>query len=238
MNIRKPRQAGFVSSVFKPAWDYNLETLKPNVVLPTLNLFRGINTPLPRQALVKDHNNVSHTERLGLIAPVGSNNFTITALGKALLENEISFEEVVQQYLPLYHLTDENTGSTVYPYKAIAFCLDQVGTIRKVDFMFGIFPLMDTSLPRISEAADVIRDLQNNYPDHLFNNRSMSIAEKTSLLEELNNHFGTTYVYEDLWTASTAVSNRFNYFMNHLSVYLVLNRQQGAFRAFRFSDLM
>jgi hypothetical protein len=237
LNIRKPRQAGFVNPLFKPAWDYNLESLEPNVVLPTLNLFSGTNGPLLRRDLQMSHNNVSHTERLGLITLEGS-GFTLTQLGEELLDNETSFEEVVRQYLPFYHLTDENTGSTIYPYKAVAYCLDQIGTIRKVDFMFGIFTLTDTSHTSLTRAAEVIRDLQHNYPDHFFNNRSLTIAEKTSLLDELNNHFGTTYVYEDLWTAATTVSNRFNYFMNHLSVYLVLSRQQRSFRAFRFSDLM
>lgn len=236
MNIHRPRQSGFTSS-FKPAWDYNLESLKMNVVLPTLNFFVGNVRSLPRQTLQISHNNISHTERMGLITLEG-NNVAITDLGKSLLDNTTSFEEVVQQYLPEYRLFDEITGSAIYPYKAIAYCLDQIESIRKIDFMFGLYSLTDTSQQSISDAADIIRDLQHHYPDHLLNDRSLTIAEKNSILDDLNSHYGTTYVYRDLWTASTTVTNRFNYFMNHLSVYLVLNRQERAFRAFRFSDLM
>lgn len=232
----RPRQSGF-KIAFKPAWDYNTQSLENNIIRPTINLFSDPHAQLSKEDLKFSHNNLSHTERLGLIT-IHSDTVELTELGRELFRNNISFQHVLQQYLAVYSVFNEQSGKYLFPYRALGYVLDNSPIIRKIDFLYGIYPLADTEIDTLNEAIDVVKQLQIEYPDSSIDKDALSYAEKDSILVELNEKYNTDYVFNDLWTSQTTVTNRLNYFANHLSVFDIIARENQTLKAFRLSTLM
>ena len=229
----RPRQSGF-QSVFKPAWDYNYEAIESRIIIPTLTLLRDHSGVLTRSALNLSHNNISHTERLELIQDDGG-MVSITVLGENFIRGEVPFEAILRDFF--YNYRNEEVENELYPYKALMYCLDNSPKIRKIDFMFALYHLTDTTTSTLDHAITVIRELQEDYPESYLEERTLTQSEKQGLLNDLNQKYNTSFLYNDLWTSRTTVANRFNYFANHLSIYRAVERSGQSIRAFRFSDL-
>lgn len=236
MTLNRNRQSGF-TSFFKPAWEYNYDTLNTNIIIPVLENFPSPASTLSKATISSSHNFLSHTQRLGLIN-INGDRVNMTALGADLLHGRESFEVLFQNFLPSFYVSPPNTNDRVYPYVALFFCLGNGLSIRKLDFMFALYPLTNTSQENLEHAADVITDLQIRYPLFDTVNNSLTDGEKIDLLNELNDEFGTTYSFQDLWTSQTAVTNRYSYFKNHLSIYSALTFNRTSFRTFSFLDLL
>lgn len=212
---RKERKSNFKRN-FKTLGDYSFESYKNNLVDPTINKFDRFDSTLQNSDLKTNNNNVSHTLRLGLISK-SEKNFTLTPLGRKYFRNEIDFESLFKQQMLKYFSTDDEIQSSkiLFPYRACLKILLNTKKVSYIEFVFNLYTLVDSSQESLLEAIEGINYLRKNYPNIEITN----IANRESLLNELNEYFGTNYSMTDIWEKKTTVNNQFIYFRNHLSLF-------------------
>lgn len=202
--------------IFKTLGDYSVESYRDNLVLPTLKKFKSKKDSLTRDKISINNNNVSHTERLGLIEKEGK-EFKLTPLGIQLFENKLDFEQIFKgQMLRYYSTVKEESGKRIlFPYRACFKILLDLKSINYVEFVFGLYSMIDYSEESISEAIEGIKFLREKYP----NIEILNEKNKTDVLNELNDHFGTNFSLTDIWERKTTINNQFIYFRNHLALF-------------------
>lgn len=212
---RRERKSNY-KRIFKTLGDYSSESYKNNLVNPTIQKFATDNKSLPYSHITINNNNVSHTERLGLLQK-GKGDYQLSTLGKKYLNKEISFEELFKnQMLKYYSIeTDQNVKRILFPYRACLKLLLNLKTINYIEFVFGIYSMIDSSDESIVEAIEGMTYLRTNYPNIEITNES----NREKLLTELNQYFGTNYSITDVWAKKTTVNNQFIYFRNHLALF-------------------
>lgn len=202
--------------IFKTLGDYSVESYKKNLVIPTIEKFKSKDQAVSMNEIKINHNNVSHTERLGLIISEDK-KFKLTPLGIQLFEKKLTFEQIFKgQMLRYYSAVKEKEGKRIlFPYRACLKILLDVKSINYVEFVFGLYSMVDYSKESIAEAIEGIRFIREKYP----NIEILNEKNKAKVLDELNGHFGTNFNITDIWEKKTTINNQFIYFRNHLSLF-------------------
>jgi len=90
-----------------------------------------------------------------------------------------------------------------------------VKSINYVEFVFGLYSMIDYSEESIAEAIEGVRFIREKYP----NIEILNEKNKSKVLDELNEHFGTNFNIIDIWEKKTTINNQFIYFRNHLLLF-------------------
>lgn len=203
--------------VFKALGDYSFTSYIDNLVNPTIEKFDSINDAVNPRVLKIVNNNVSHTQRLGLIEKNIAGDFVLTEAGKLYLTSQLDSEEVFRQAMLQYNC--KPSGETpLYPYRAALEILARVNSINKVEFLYGIYSLQDSSSETVDDSIARIAKIRESYKNIL----RVNDANKSIILHELNYLFGENFSEADLW-ASTTATNKFIYFKNHLALFEGVN---------------
>ena len=112
-------------------------------------------------------------------------------------------------------LEDGNEERILFPYRACIKVLLDVGSINIHEFSFAIYSMDDSTPDSIERAIADINYLRENYK----NLNLVSEANRNTILNELNDYFGTNYNETEIWTQRTTIYNQFVYFRNHLSLF-------------------
>ncbi len=212
---KKERKSDY-KRIFKTLGDYSVLSYKEKLVLPTIKKYSDVGSALTKKELSINHNNLSHTERLGLL--VGNNGAcSLSPIGKQLYENKTTFEEIFKHQMLRYFSVsdDKDIKRILFPYRACLKVLLEAKSISFHEFVFSLYSMVDSSKESINEAVENINYLRQNYP----NIDLVSTKNKTKLLNEINEYFRTNFNETDIWNKKTTIVNQFIYFRNHLALF-------------------
>ncbi len=214
--VEGPRQRkSSYKRVFRTIGDYNKDAYRDSLVLPTLNKFDSIVDIKTNSELKKGHNNVSHTEKLGLIEKKDK-LYSLSNLGQIIYQDDILFDDIFREQLLKYHeiVIDENE-TYIFPYRAILKIFLEFDHLTKFEFIYCIYSLVGTTEIYINEAIARINYLRETYPEI----EILSEENKKKVLDILNNKYDLPFSFKDIWTSRTVVYNQFNYFKKHLWLF-------------------
>ena len=213
--IKTENRASSIKRMFTSIGDYNIDAFKENLVLPTIDLFESDNQILKTDSLKINNNNISHSSRLGVIEALKKGNYQFTELGKYLKTHPEQFDEIFKRQLLRFYKVENET--IIFPYRALLKILMRIEYLRKFDFVLCIYPLRNTSDESIAATIEEIKYLQKTYTDEQIN--MLNEQNKMRLLDLLNDRYGLTLGYNDVWTSRGTAYNQFNYFLRHLSAF-------------------
>jgi len=202
---------------FRTLGDYSYQSYCDQLVDPTIVLFDNLESHKSSGELKINHNNISHTGRLGLIEKDKNNNFYLTPLGKYYFSKEITFSDLfLRQMLKYYVFSNkDDVNSILFPYRACLKILLEVKLLSYYEFVFGLFNIKDSKSHSIQKAVFSINHLRKAFPNIGIVNK----ANRKPLLDELNNLFETNYSETDVWEKKTTVNNQHIYFRNHMALF-------------------
>ena len=208
--------------LLKPIADMTLETLTQNLAIPTLDIYKeNKKSVLDRDIIYFNHNNISHTYKLGLIQKEGRSQYRLTPLGEEYINGKYEINSLVKRQLLRYACTveDNRIERVLFPYRAFLEILKRLPGIKKVSFIefaFCIYTMRDSKPTSIIKATEGIQYIRANYPNIAIVNPS----NRASILDELNEYFHSSLSEGDVWGArATTVKNQYMYFRNHLSLF-------------------
>jgi hypothetical protein len=212
---KKERKSGY-QRIFKTLGDYSSKAYEENLVSPTILKFESSDQKLDGSTLKINHNNVSHTQRLGLIAKIDK-TYELTPLGIQYWDKKVDFKTLFKKQMLRYSETTKENDviRSLFPYRTCLKILLEMKSINFIEFAFAIYSLYDSSDQSIQEAIEGIKYLRQNYP----NLSLTSETNKQHVLIELNQYFGTTFGETDIWSKKTTINNQFIYFREHLSLF-------------------
>lgn len=199
--------------VFKTIADYNYKALKDSLVDPTIDRFEIETEQKSRTEILINNNNISHTQRLGLIRRVNK-YYELTQLGCQYKDKEIDFNEMFTKQM-LYYCV-ESEGHKMYPYRAALKVLSQVRTMNYLEFLYGLYS-MDIALPEkeaVDETVARIEILREAYPNIM----ATSMGNQETVRTMLNDIMEIEYSERDVWTDRTTTGNQYRFFLNHISL--------------------
>lgn len=199
--------------VFKTIADYNCRTVKNSLVDPTIDRFAAGTEQKSRAELFISNNNISHTQRLGLLRCTGG-RYELTGLGEQYKNKEIDFNELFTKQMLYYRV--ESRGHSMYPYRAALKVLLHVNTLNYFDFLYGIYS-MDIALPEeeaVGETVARIEMLREAYPNIMAAGRGNQETIRTMLNDMMEIEYSET----DVWTDRTTTGNQYRFFLNHVSL--------------------
>jgi len=201
--------------IFKTLGDYSVESYKNSLVNPTMKEFGTLDSELTMNEIKINNNNVSHTERLGLIEKEGK-KYKLTPLGKQYWQKELNFEDLFRHQMLKYFSVVQEDGEKrfLFPYKDCLKILLKVKSLNFIEFAFGLYSITDSSEESIDESIERIEWIRNNYPKIDLLNE----ANKKSVLKKINKKCNTKFSYTDIWAKKTTINNQFIYFRNHLEL--------------------
>ena len=205
----KARKSDFKRK-FVSIGDYTLDAIKNSIIIPTLDKFTDENAHLPMASVQINHNNVSHSERVGIIRKDKDGKYFLTNVGKTLYRNHSKIDSVMQRQLLLYCIPQ-----WIFPYRAMLKISSEFEEISRFEFMYGIYCLQSTDDGAIAEAIERIRYLRDTYP----NISILNEENKKKVLELINTKYDLSFNYLDIWTSRTTTYNQFNYFKKHLLAF-------------------
>lgn len=206
----KPRQGG-VARCVRTLGDYNREAYKNELVVPTINRFHSADSSMQHKHIVINHNNVSHTVKLGLIR-AQNRAYHLTEIGKLVFHDIATFNEVFNEQMLKYYEVLENK-EIIYSYRALLKLLVNFDSLTRFEFMFGFYSLRGTTNDYIEEGIGRVQYLRDTYPGI----ELLSSENKITVLEMLNSEFNVNFNYADVWTSRTTAYNQYNYFKQHLA---------------------
>lgn len=213
----KNARKSMVKRSFRTLGDYTVDAYKNSLVLPTLKKFLSENKKLTKKEIKIDHNNVSHTERLGIIKKDQEANYLLTELGKKLYRKEATFEEIFQsQMLKFFELVKENEKiAPLYPYRTVLHILSDLHQLNFYEYIFCVYTITEPSISSFKAAVAGINFLRKTYP----NLESLNEKNRAKVLRDLNEKFETAFEENDIWTKNTTVANQWNYMRGHISLF-------------------
>jgi predicted helicase len=202
--------------IFKTLGDYSVESYEKNLVMLTIGKFKRIDSELSMDEIKINNNNVSHTERLGLISKE-KNKYKLTPLGRQFWENKVNFVDLFKRQMLRYFsvVSDNGDKRFLFPYRACLKILLKVKYINFIEFVFGLYSIIDSSEESVDDSVERIKWIRDNYPQiELLNKTNKSIV-----LKKLNKKFGSSFTDTDIWEKKTTVYNQYIYFRNHLELF-------------------
>lgn len=202
------RRAGS-EKILKVIGDYSPDTMRDNLVIPTLERLRDFGGAAQGSDLRFQNNNVAQTERLGFIEQ-RAGEYTFTESGEALLGGKGSFENFFINACLNYRIEDQVPA--VWPYRVVLQVLLATGKLTFPQFVFGPYAIRNGSKAEMERAIGNVREIAELYP----NLENLSDRNRRKVLSDLNERFETSFDLNEVW-GSTTVKNRFGYFKGHLS---------------------
>lgn len=204
------RTSGF-TRVFRTFGDYNYESYRVSCIEPTIAKFKNDYDILSNSEIAINHNNVSHTVKMGLIEK-GPSGYSLTDLGIAYKNKLLSFKDLFTMQMLRYFENNANTTSTLFPYRNFLKVMTKFEYITKLEFVFSLYISKGSSQSDVDDAIRRIEEIRNTYP----NIELLSDENKKKVLSILNLKYGTEFNHSDIWTSRTTVYNQYNYFKNHV----------------------
>lgn len=202
-----------ISRSFTSISDYKEDAMFKSLIEPTLQIYKDRNATILSTSDIKiNNNNVSHSYRLGAIEKEPKKQYSLTTLGNQILNNEVSTNDVFKVQMLRYYIIDKETNGIIFPYRAWLKVLLEVPKIRKLDFIYALYTLHDTTDESIANAINAVKYLQETYPYE----GQLNVENKKDVLELLNKRFNTSLGFNDVWTSRGTSYNQFNYFIKHL----------------------
>ena len=211
--LGKSERGSSIVRVFKTIGDYNCKALKDSLIDPTIAKFDSDDEQLDRAKILINNNNISHTQRLGLIRKTGK-VFELTPLGKQYRNREVDFRQLFIKQMMYYCI--ESGGHTLYPYRAALKVLAQVKTLNYLEFLYGLYS-MDINLPEdetIGETVARIEIVRETYPNIM----ATAMGNQETVRTVLNDVMEIEYSERDVWTDRTTTGNQYRFFLNHISL--------------------
>ena len=212
-SLGRNERGSSIVRVFKTIADYNYQALKDSLIDPTMERFDDASEYKTREEILINNNNISHTQRLGLIRHV-SKYYELTQLGRQYKDHSIDFIALFTKQM-LYYCIESN-GHTMYPYRAALKVMSQVRTLNYFEFLYGLYS-MDISLDEkdaVGETVARIEILREKYPNIM----ATSMGNQESIRTMLNDIMGIEYSERDVWTDRTTTGNQYRFFLNHISL--------------------
>jgi superfamily II DNA or RNA helicase len=203
---------GSVERVFKSIGDYNVDAYKTSLVLPTLSLFHEDNEIKAASELTVNHNNVSHSERIGAIDRISKTQYRLTPIGRLLRANPDAFDVVFREQMLKYYIENKSDGTYLFPYRALFKVFLAFDSMSKLEFLYCLYASRSTTDAAIDQAIGRIHYLRETYPKVDILNEE----NQAKVLELINDKFNVAFSYKDVWTSRTTTYNQFNYFKKHL----------------------
>lgn len=196
---------------FMPLGDYAYDTYLKNLVKPTINKFKNDLDELDTEALKVNHNNISHTLRVGLIEKIDNEKYRLTSKGKQFKHDEISFEEIMKESMLNF---ESKIAEGLYPYRTILKVLLEIKKFNYLEFLYGLYTIPNSSEKSLIDSINKIKEIRNLYP----NLDILSQQNKENVLNILNDKYDVTFSFDEAW-GSTTTKNKFLYFKNHLKLF-------------------
>ncbi|MDD4873295.1 MAG: DEAD/DEAH box helicase family protein, partial [Kiritimatiellae bacterium] len=194
----------------KPIGDMSIDAMVTKLIQPALEKFEQSES-VSSQNLKINHNNISHTIRLGLIEKDNQGLYHPTSLGKEYIAGSVDFEEVMKLSMLRY---DCGEDGPLFPYRVILEALVSVGKINFIEFLYGVYTLEDSTSSSVTSAIRIISDIRSKYPNIL----RTAVANRATILGELNRQYDADFALAEVW-GSTTINNKFIYFRNHLELF-------------------
>lgn len=207
------RTSGVKRGSFKTVGDYNLNSFLGSCIIPTLNKYASMDVGLQRTDIKINHNNVSHTKKIGAIEEKDG-KFNVTNIGRAFYECT-SYEAarpIFQEQILKFFERSPIGGLIYFPYRFALRALATVGRLSKFEFAYSLFIAKDLGDRGVTEVSNRISYLRTTYPKI----EVLNEVNKSIVLDALNNKYDTTLKFDDIWSSRTTLSNQFNYLKNHL----------------------
>src|SRR5690606_31853590 len=131
----------------------------------TLRKFNDTREMLSRLDLKVNNNNVSHSERLGVIRQNEEKTFNLTELGNLLRMKKISFNDLfVNQMLIYFQKLKERM---FFPYRLALIILHHTGSMNYIEFLYGVYSLNAEKSDEIAiaEIVDRITWIRESFPN-------------------------------------------------------------------------
>jgi len=202
--------------VFRPMGDYNADIYMESLVLPTLRKFPNTEAILSRKDLKFNNNNVSHCERIRAIFQESKDAFSLTKLGKLLVNGTIDIYNYFKNQMMLFYIDD--VSGQMFPYRYAFEVLKNVNKVNYIEFLYGIYSLEPETSDNLSieSAISRVRQIRTLFPNIM----ATSEANKNQVLEALANLYPSIeFSFKDVWTDRTTAGNRFRFFSNHMALY-------------------
>lgn len=196
--------------------DYTPLKYRESLVDPTLAKFLDKNATLSRSVLKMNNNNVGHCEKLGVIVKDTDGNFSLSRLGKAYLDQKVTFEGLFKNQLLTYKdLSSE--GADVFPYRIFVEFMLRVKSVSYLEFLYGVYPTdvsagSENAVSQAVARVEAIRSL--SLVPEIANERS-----KNEILSNLESATGLSMDFNDVWTDRTTTYNQYRYFRRHLELF-------------------
>jgi len=203
------RRSSFTKS-FMPFGDYSHETYLNQLVSPTIKKFEGENDELSPNEIKINHNNISHTLRVGLIEKTNG-NYKLTELGRNFKNEHITFQDVMKKSMLNF---ESKLAENLFPYRTILKVLLRIKKFNYIEFLFGLYTLNDSSTESLEESIKIIKEIHEQLP----NISILSNENKKNVLDNLNKKYGFQFTFDEAW-GSTTPKNKFGYFKNHLNLF-------------------
>ncbi len=204
-----------IPRLLKTVGDYNIEAYETRLVKPTIEKF-GNNETANAFEIKINHNNVSHTKRLGLIKADGF-NYRLTDLGRKYKDGKIQFNQIIKT--AMMSSEDDKPSS----YKFILDVLLKVKSINFIEFAFCLYSTSSLDTNLVDEVINNILIIRNQFPHIELTNEK----NKDEIIIKVNNLLGTILTKTDIWAKNTTIKNQFDYFRNHLSVFDHIDTPRG-----------
>lgn len=217
--------------VFKPIADYSIQSLQKSLVDPTMKYFESANQHKHMSEIKFSHNNVSHTERMGLLLRNEHRQYVLTELGKQYHREEVTFGELFKRQI-LRHYSITKSG-TLFPYRAMLQFLIAIKEINMIHFVYPIsMATWDSQEHSIRDTIEAMAFINSEYP----NPELLNETNQKKLLQQFNDLWEVDHSYENVWTNRTTMYNQFTYFRNHLSTFDNLVIVDPARKTIKLSD--
>lgn len=212
--LGKKERISSYKRVFKTLGDYNIEPYS-KMVIPTIEKFRSGSNEISGPELKINHNNVSHTERLGLIRKVENRKYELTNIGQMILQEKIDFKDVFMNQMLLYSVKTEH--GILYPYRTAFRIIAASESLSYIEFLYGLYSINPTiDIDKAEEdAISMTKWIRKNYPNIQFTN----VANQDNVREVLNSMHYQGFNANDVWTDRTTSGNQFRYLMRHLELF-------------------
>jgi len=184
-------------------------------VKPTVDKFSIDEEILKRNFLIINNNNVSHTERLGVIRQIKSNYFILTSLGKLLKHNKIDFNKLFKNQMLLHSINTKN--GLFYPYRASFILMRKISSLTYIEFLYGLYSIKPANniYDSIEDVIKRISWIRSEFP----NVEMTSVSNQDRVMEALNSTHPVGFEKNDIWTDRTTAGNQFRYFIRHLELF-------------------
>lgn len=213
-----------IPRLLKTVGDYNIEAYETRLVKPTIEKF-GNNETANASEIKINHNNVSHTKRLGLIKADGF-NYRLTDLGKKYKDEKIQFNQIFKT--AMMSSEDDKPSS----YKFILDVLLKVKSINFIEFAFCLYSTSSLDTNLVDEVINNILIIRKQFPHIELTNEK----NKDEIIVKVNNLLGTMLTKTDVWAKNTTIKNQFDYFRNHLSIFNFIDSPKGFIKLKKNSD--